>query len=132
MRQVTRRCHATARSGKPCGMAALKDSRFCWSHDPDTKAAHKAHATLGGVRRQQGASAGATAEEDIPAADLKSIDGGIAALERIYESLRRSPSNRALARARALTAVVSEAIRCHRDYEFDKRLAALEGQDVAA
>src|SRR5881394_444002 len=69
-------------------------------------AAHRAHAKLGGIKRQQGAL---PAEEEIPAADLKTIDGGIAAMERIYESLRRNPSNRALGRSRTLTNVVTQA-----------------------
>lgn len=115
-------------------MPALKDSGFCFNHDDRavTVAARRSRNRYGGIRRQQGASAPAAVEEDIPPADLTSIAGGVAALERIYESLRRNPSSRALQRARALTAVVREAIAAHRDHSIEQRLAALEGNDAAA
>lgn len=110
-------------------MAKLKGSRsrYCWSHTPENAAAHRASATLGGVRRQQGASAPVETERDIPAADLKTIDGGVAALEAVYESLRCNPSARALARARALVSVVGEALSALKDHELERRIAALEG-----
>lgn len=123
-------CAATTRAGKRCRAGALAGSNppRCFNHDgrPETVTARRIRNVLGGVRRQQGASAPPAQDSEIPPADLKTIDGGVAALERIYESLRHSPSSRALQRARALTAVVSEAIRAHRDHSIEARLNALE------
>ena len=125
-------CTATTRAGKRCRAGALAGSNppCCFNHDerPETVTARRIRNTLGGVRRQQGANASAAVDEEIPAADLSTIAGGVAALERIYESLRRQPSSRALQRARTLVAVVSEAIRAHRDHSIEARLNALEGK----
>lgn len=50
---VKRTCKATAASGQPCRAAPLKDSSYCFTHDPDRVTERQQARRLGGLRRRR-------------------------------------------------------------------------------
>lgn len=114
-------------------MPALKSGRWCWSHSPDNVAAHRANAKLGGTKRQRDATAPAAPDREVPQANLTTLDGCLAALGALHESLRSSSRN-----AKTLVTIIRESVAALKEREvaevqrrLDELTAALEERRLA-
>jgi hypothetical protein len=118
-------CTGVARSGGPCRMAPLKDSDFCWTHDP-SKARQRAEARQRGGRNRRTpgtviASLGADIQPPAGLDDMAAIQSGLNFVWR--DTLLQENSG---SRSRTLVAVLLAAVKCLEVGEFEERLEVLE------
>ena len=117
-------CAGVARSGGPCRMAPLKDSDFCWTHDP-SKARERAEARQRGGRnrRTPGTVIVSLGGGAVPAGlnDMASIQAGLNLVWR--DTLLQENSG---SRSRTLVTVLLAAVKCLEVGELEERLEALE------
>jgi hypothetical protein len=114
-------CQALNGAGKPCGMAPLKGSTFCWIHDP-SKAVERARARRRGGHRAQGVDPDA----EVPEVRLRTAADALALLElAVTDCLRCKPS---LNRARTLGNLAGIAMRGAELAYLEDRLTELEAR----
>ena len=118
-------CQGTARAGHPCRMAPLRDSEWCWIHDP-AKAPDRAEARRrGGLNRRTPrtviASLGGGITPPLTLDDMASIQAGLNAVWRDTLGQENSGS-----RSRTLVAVLLAAVKCLEVGEYEERIKALE------
>ena len=53
---LQRRCKVVKENGEPCRSAPLKDSDYCWMHDPEHAEEVAEARRLGGLRRRREAT----------------------------------------------------------------------------
>jgi hypothetical protein len=117
---VKRRCPGTNASGEPCGAPPIRDSRYCYFHDPELAEAREQARHLGRARQRSDASLAtiygfttlATAEGkaqylDIAAHDALALDNSVP-------------------RVRAMGGLVQISIKVDEHAGILDRLAALE------
>lgn len=115
-----RQCKASNSSGEPCGAWALKDSDFCFMHDP-TRGEERAKARRrGGMRLRPGHGG-----------DLEGIPGKVRTLADVLGVLDYTLAEilileNSLARGRVLIALAAGFVDAIQAGEFEARLAALE------
>jgi hypothetical protein len=100
-----------ARSGQPCRMAPLRDSGYCWTHDP-AKARERAEARQRGGRNRRTpgsviASLGVGVAPPAGLSDMASIQAGLDLVWRDTLAQENSGS-----RSRTLVAVLLAAVKC--------------------
>ena len=112
-------CSAKNRKGMACGMAAQRDSKYCFAHDP-AKARNRADARrLGGRRRRT--QKGTAPPESIR---LRTVDAIQELLETVtIDTLRQDNSAQ---RSRAVVALAGLALKGIEVGELEQRVAALE------
>jgi hypothetical protein len=118
-------CKGVARSGQACGMAPLRDSDYCWTHDP-SKGRERAEARQKDGRNRRTprtviASLGADITPPAGLDDMASIQAGLNLVWRDTLSQENSGS-----RSRTLVAVLLAGVKCLEVGELEERLAALE------
>lgn len=98
----------------------MKDSEWCFAHDPDHRDAAQEARRLGGVRRRREGSVRI-------AYDLEGL-ATLADYGRLLEiaGMDALSLENGIARTRALTAVAATGLRLVALLEFDRRLAAVE------
>lgn len=113
-------CKAKTQSGKPCAMAAMKESKYCFTHNPNAAAARaKAH-KLGGARTRVGhGSDGSNIPENI-----KTIAQAMTILDYTLRELLEMENS--IQRARALIALVGGYVDAVKVGELEARMIAIE------
>jgi hypothetical protein len=116
----TRRCGGTRANGQPCEARPLRESRYCFFHDPDLAEDRANAQQLGRNRRRREASL-ATAYEF----------GSLATTEGMWRLLDIAAFDtlaldNTVARNRALGGFVQTALRTREQTELEERIAALE------
>ncbi len=115
---IRRNCEAKTKAGSPCLMAPLRDSRWCWNHDPGRARDRQAARKRGGLnrRRSKGDSSVEVRLDDV------------AALREILETAVRDTLalENSVARARTLGYLAGQALRALELGAVDDRVAALE------
>jgi hypothetical protein len=116
----TRRCAGIRADGQPCEARPLRDSRFCFFHDPEL-AEDRANAQhLGRSRRRRDVSLATVYEFT----SLATTEGMWRLLDiAAFDTLALDNS---VARNRALGAFVQTALRTREQTELEERIAALE------
>ncbi len=113
-------CAAKTKTGAWCAMAAMKESKYCFSHNPMAATARaKAH-KLGGQRtRPDHGSDGADIPENITtiAQAMKILDYTLRELLQLENSIQRS---------RALIALVGGYVDAVKVGEIEARMIAIE------
>jgi hypothetical protein len=115
-----RQCKMTNRRGKPCGMAPVEGSAFCFNHDPG-RATERARSRRKGGEHRRTATA-----SPLPSAppSLGTVSDVQHLLETaVYDTLQQENSDR---RSRALAALCGVALRCFELGGHEERLTALE------
>jgi hypothetical protein len=118
-------CRGTTSTGMPCGMSPLRDSDYCWTHDP-SKGRERAEARQKGGRNRRTpgtviATLGASVQPPAGLNDMASIQAG---LNLVWgDTLVQENSG---SRSRTLVAVLLAAVKCLEVGEMEERLAALE------
>jgi hypothetical protein len=115
-------CQGMAKNGAACGMRPLKNSLYCWNHDPE-KAAERAQA------RKRGGQARHTKH----AGNLAAIPDQIATIQEARQILNYALAellamDNGIARARALIAIFDSFVRSFEIGEIEQRLQALEAR----
>lgn len=115
-------CKAKTTNGKPCKMPATKGGRYCFTHNPATRAAQAAARKLGGYRS---ATPHAGNPEAIPAEVASLADAGKILNYALAELLVMDNS---IPRARALLALFDSYVKSFEIGELEKRIQALEAR----
>lgn len=114
-----RTCRGTTKSGDPCRMAPLKDSTFCWNHDPKTAKKREASRQKGGR-----ASRRALPSELAGTIEIREAKDALALLTlAANETLRLDNS---VSRNRALGDLAYKALRAIEITDLEARIVALE------
>lgn len=115
-------CKAKTASGKPCRAKPIKNSAFCFIHDP-SQGAKRAEARKRGGYRNRTPHAGDP--ESLPAQVQTLADA-----QRILDYTLREilPMENSLQRARVLIALFDAFAKAIEVGEFEARLAALEAR----
>ena len=119
-RPAGRHCGARTPDGRSCAAPPLRDSRFCFLHDPDHAAAAAEARRLGGLRRRR--------ERTLEAAyDLDGL-GSAAGLRRVLEIAVADALwlDHGVDRIRVLIAATAVGARLLETGDLEVRLAALE------
>ncbi len=116
------KCKGKTKSGGVCKMPALKNSQYCFTHNPKTRAAQAKARKLGGYNSS---TPHAGNPSDIPAqiatiTDARSIVG--------YTLQELMVMDNSIARARALLAVFDSFMKVFEIGELEQRIAALEAR----
>src|SRR5262245_38961195 len=114
------RCKAKTASGAPCKMGALKGSKFCFTHDPSTRAQQAAARRKGGENRHTPHFADPSL---LPAKVEKLEDANKLLTYTLAEVVGMDNS---IARARLLLALFDSFVKSFEIGELEKRIAALE------
>ena len=117
---MKRNCRALRTDGSPCGMAPLRESEFCLSHDPERIEEAQEARRLGGVRRRR--------ETIVSAAfDFEGLDS-IPKIRRLIEvaAVDTLGLENSVARNRTLASLATAAVGLLEKGGFEERLAALE------
>lgn len=117
-----RRCRETTRAGRPCKMAPLHDSEYCWAHDPSSRPA-AAKARRRGGRVRQGARAGDDLE-DLEEVRLEEAADVLRLLERAIAAELSLPNS--TRRNRSIGYLGGHALKALEAAEIEERLEALE------
>lgn len=113
-------CKAKTQSGQACRMKALKGSKYCFTHDPGTRA-QQAQARKAGGKNRHTAHAGDPGT--IPAQIASLQDAGAILAYTLQELLVMDNS---IPRARALLALFDSYVKSFEIGELEQRIAALE------
>jgi len=114
------RCKAKTASGAPCKMGALKGSKFCFTHDPSTRAAQAKARRKGGENRH---TPHAGDPSTIPANIDSLATAGILLNYTLQELLVMDNS---IPRARALLQAYEMFLKSIEIGELEQRITALE------
>ena len=121
MTSTARSCQATTRSGQPCKAAALADSPFCFTHDPNTADDRRAARSKGGAARHGRVIGSAAPAEPV---SVKTTADIVGLLERaINDALGLENS---LNRARTVGYLALAACKALELDQLADRVAALE------
>lgn len=120
---TTKACHGRTNQGKPCRMAPLRGSVYCFNHDPAKRQAQAQARRAGGLARH---TPHAGNLETIPA-DVQTIDQARGILNYALQELLVMDNG--IARARALIALFDSFVKAFEIGELEKRIAALEGMN---
>jgi hypothetical protein len=117
---MPRKCNFVSKTGKPCRMAPLKDSQFCWVHSPERIKEVQEARRLGGLRRKRESTISNAYQFD----SITSVDG----IQRIVEIaiLDTLAMENSLARNRTLAYLVMVALRTLEVGAIEDRVTALE------
>jgi hypothetical protein len=117
---MPRQCTFRTTVGKPCRMAPLKDSQFCWVHSPDRIKEVQEARHLGGLRRKRESTISSAFQFD----SLNSVDG----IRRILEVavLDTLAAENSIARSRTLAYLAQIALHTLELGDLENRIAALE------
>lgn len=114
------RCEATNARGEPCRMPRMKESRWCFQHDPETRARADAARLLGGMHHKR------PAPEPQEPTRLRSIEDAVTELEKLADDAKRL--HHGADRIRVLTTIIRTALDAHTDHTLEARIAALEAK----
>lgn len=116
----SRGCDGVNAGGSPCGATAMRESRYCFFHSPDTQQEASDARRLGGQRRKrEGAVAGAYDLDDLATASQIRRLIEIA----VFDTLALENS---VSRNRTLAYLSQTALKMLEVGEYEDRLAALE------
>jgi hypothetical protein len=117
---IPRTCQASTEKGERCRMSPLKDSDYCWVHDPDNADAVQEARRVGGLRRRKEATVAV-------AYDFEGLES-IAQIRRMVEvaALDALSLENSLARVRALGYLAQVATMLLEKGEHEERLEAIE------
>lgn len=113
-------CKAKTKTGARCGMAAVKGSAYCFTHDPAQGAARAAAHKLGGARTRVKHGGDA---ETLPA-NIKTIAQAMTILDYTLRELLEMENS--IQRARALIALVGGYVDAVKVGELEARMIAIE------
>lgn len=113
-------CKAKTSNGQPCKAAALKGSRYCFTHDPANGQARAKARKLGGQRNRTPHNGQA---DQLPQA-VTTVQEAIKILD--YALAETIPLENSIARSRVLIALVAGYVQALQAGETEQRLAALE------
>lgn len=118
-------CKAKTATGQPCKMKALKGERFCFTHNPATRAQQAKARKAGGQSRH-------TPHAGDPALIPGQI-GDVAAARKILDYVKDEllAADNSIPRNRALLALFDSFIKAHEIGELEERIAALEAMTKA-
>ncbi|MCG3145280.1 MAG: hypothetical protein HONDAALG_02844 [Gammaproteobacteria bacterium] len=114
------KCKAKTNSGQACRSQAIKDSQFCFIHDPASGAARAKARKKGGERRR----VSHYGDESIIPREVKTLEDANKILA--YTLAEVVPMENSIARARVLLALYDSFVKSFEIGEFEKRLQALE------
>ncbi|MBI2855085.1 MAG: hypothetical protein HYX87_09245 [Chloroflexi bacterium] len=117
---MRRQCAFPSPTGKPCRMAPLTDSQFCWAHSPERAKEAQEARRLGGLRRRRERTLSNAYQFD----SLTSADG-LARLLHIAVMDTLALDN-GVARNRILVAIVLAGLRVNEAGDMEQRISALE------
>ena len=114
------KCKAKTNSGQACRSQAIKDSHYCFIHDPASGAARAQARKRGGQRRRV---LHAGKPETIPAS-ARTIDDVLKVLD--YALAEAMPLENSIQRGRLIVAIAGAFIEAIKTGELESRLAAIE------
>lgn len=117
-------CEAYTKTGKQCKMKPLKNSAFCFSHDPSNKAKHIQATSLGGSIKQSARLKPITLKSPSDALDL---------INDTINRIRYADKDGAvhIQTARAVALLVGKWSELYKFTELESRIANLESTLVA-
>jgi hypothetical protein len=116
------KCHGKTKTGNPCKMPPLKGSKYCFTHNPETRTAQAVARKIGGYNS---ATPHAGNAEAIPA-DVQTIEQARGILN--YTLAELLVMDNSIARARALLAAFDSFVKAFEIGELEARIAALEAR----
>lgn len=114
------KCKAKTTNGQPCQAQAIKDGKFCFTHDPASGAARAKARKMGGQRNR---TPHAGNPESIPA-KVRTIEDVLAVLD--YALAEVMPLENSIQRGRLIVAIAGAFIDAIKTGELESRLAAIE------
>lgn len=114
------KCKAKTNSGQACRSQAIKDSQYCFIHDPASGAARAKARKKGGQRRRVPHAGN---PETIPA-NVRTIDDVLKILD--YALAESMPLENSIQRGRLIVAIAGAFIEAIKTGELEQRLAAIE------
>ncbi len=114
------KCKQITKSGTCCAANAVKDSKYCYMHDPATGADAAAARKRGGERHRVGHAGDDT---KIPA-HVRTLDDVLSVLD--YALAECMPMENSIQRGRLLVAICGAFVEAIKVGELEKRLAAIE------
>jgi hypothetical protein len=114
------KCKAKTQNGQPCQAQAIKDSKYCFIHDPAQGAARAKARKRGGERHRT--PHGGDASTIL--SDVKTLEDAKKIL--IYTLAEIMPMENSLQRARVLIALFDSFVRALEIGELEERITALE------
>ena len=120
-KKVTRRqCAFQSQSGKPCRMAPLKGSQYCWVHSPEHVQQAQEARRLGGLRRRRES----TISNAYQLEALSNVDGLYRVL--VVAILDTLAMDNGIARNRTLAYLIMVALKALEVGNIEERIEALE------
>ena len=116
------KCHGKTASGAACKMPAVKNSKYCFTHSPDTRAEQAAARRRGGENRHTPHFAD---ETQLPAKVEKLEDANKILTYTLAEVIGMDNS---LMRARVLLSLFDSFVKSFEIGELEQRIAALEAR----
>lgn len=114
------KCKAKTTNGQPCRSQAIKDSHYCFIHDPN-QGAKRAQARKKGGQRRRVPHYG---DESIIPHEVKTLEDANKILA--YTLAEVVPMENSIARARVLLALYDSFIKSFEIGELEQRIQALE------
>ncbi len=118
--QRTRLCTATTKKGLPCSCFAIRDSEFCFSHDPALADVRKEARSKGG-RARHGRKLSGDAQAPVTIDNLGDVVKLIVQEINAVRSLEKS-----ISRARCVGYLANILANIYQASELERRLEALE------
>lgn len=113
-------CKAKTQSGKPCAMAAMKESKYCFTHNPQAAAQRATAHKLGGQRTRPGHGGDGS---NLPTT-IKTIAQAMTILDYTLRELLQLENS--IQRSRALIALVGGYVDAVKVGEIESRMIAIE------
>jgi len=114
------KCKAKTQSGQVCRSQAIKDSQYCFIHDPAQGEARAQARKKGGERRRVPHAGN---PESIPS-QVRTIDDVLKVLD--YALAEAMPLENSIQRGRLIVAIAGAFVEAIKTGELEQRLAAIE------